>query len=287
MRARLAIAAGNLDEAEKLLRKSVRENPADLAAFLALRYGTDFNPQRELAALPALTDSEKDNAAMVLFRAAGNLDRSADSASELSPAQNSVARLVLIQAENYQALSRFDSSGGPYYSLDNVIAGHLLHLDDTVAHIVRDANSNNKASINFSGTFANLDYFLLADYPADAVHNSFMVRDGHNVAFHLLAQQLWIRDAIAAIPKFSSPDISMARQLNDLGLAAAARRVFNVLPLPHTGEDAVNLGGQIAFVDELERASDAKAAGGLRKALIDYLSALKAHDKSVLAELKK
>ncbi len=226
IRARMAIAEGKLDEAERILRegKGVEGAWEDYAVLRALREGAAFDPEKELAKLGE-EGSSRSLLGTLLFRAKGDFGRAADFAVDTVDGYRTPGRRALIEAGRYRELASYVESvpKRQVYDLDYIM-GYLAAGDAKRANDALDAAIAKDGTAGLRGNVSRI--LVRFDRAEEAIAQSQKERDWSRDPFHLLCAQLRIREALASIEDRKSADGQIPDRLSRMGLPGAARRLL-------------------------------------------------------------
>jgi len=267
----MLIADGDLQAAQDVLRRfsSQRDTAADYATFVAIRRGDQLDPQQEINGLPAnLPDQRRLQLATLFYRAQGDLARAADFASQLTDDYVAPVRSLLIQTGRFPAVSALAGKSG--YKNDPLLVAHLLGQDDLVQQIILDADDQRDPA------FSALNKYLLADRAQDAIQVSKTRADSRHVAFHLLCQQLRIREALATIADGETATPDMCSHLSDLGLQSQARKLLaGAQSYAIHADSSISYSVAFSYAAELDHAGAHQEAADYRAHIFDLMDALK------------
>jgi hypothetical protein len=256
LRVRLLILQGKMDDARQLLRANLLDSrrAADYAALAALRHGGTLDPEAEIRDLPDnISPPIKAALSLFLYRAKGDLVHAADFAPQLQSDDSHLALAAMIETDRFDAIARYLQSSASFSSSHpgvEVWANMMLDRRDDVRRLVAEADKQalGKAHLNLgvpgedAPSFDALADYVFAGRMEEAIIESKKRQDSGHSAFHLLCQQLRIREALAAIPDRKSIPTDIPIHLANIGLGSEAREI-----LLHANRPDIALDGSRAY----------------------------------------
>jgi hypothetical protein len=268
IKARLAIAAGRFDEAEKLLLGSAGNRDGgmeDWVILRALREGPTLDPEKELAKLKAVGKAG-DLAAAWLYRAKGDFARSAEYGKHADGDTWAPTKPMLIETGQWAALAEF-VDGVPGHNVPDS-AWLLTYWMQGREQQFREMVDAKFASTGNSGF---VPAYLLSDRAEDAIAGSIRSQDQRWAGFHLLCAQLRVREALASVKNSKLAPPELARPLVARGLNRAARELLGKMTPSDTIEHEFPPRGYFFYAGAWELAGDSKAAADWRRRGLEVL----------------
>jgi hypothetical protein len=233
IRARLAIVEGKLDEAEAILKTDIgkgssNRGAADYAAYVAMRRGAAFDPQKELDAANIQDEQTHNELGMWLFRANGDLKKAAEFGRALpfQVAGRSI-KPTMVEAGEYREMAadiQANEKQERFLLIDVIalqLAGEERKAQQTLEGPLNDLN------VAKAGSRENaLRSLIRADQVEAAIGAARQKEDEQWMAAVLLCRQLRVGEALAAVKGQKHPPMELFDHLIDMGLASAARKVL-------------------------------------------------------------
>jgi hypothetical protein len=262
-RARLAIAQGQLDEAEHILRSNMPYWGADYAALLALRRAQTLDPEKEAAEL-GLDEPATKRMTMLLYRTKGEFGQAARFTEPGIDATAFTWRIPLIEAGRYAELARLVESlpNRTSYDLDHVTA-YLLAGEYARANAILNAAIEKEGAAAFGGNAIRL--LTQNDRAEDAITLAQRSEDPQGYAFHLLCARLQIRDALTSIKDRKNASMQFPEQLVKLGLPSAARDLLKDMQPVDPAEVQFSFRSYFHYAGQLDLAGQLDEAATWRR----------------------
>jgi hypothetical protein len=225
-RARLAIAAGNLDEAEAILRGSMNSSlvAEDYAALVAMHRGELLDPITEPEALN-VDGAARRRMTMLLYRARGDFAGASRFAAPGGDSTEFLWRQVLIENGSYETLARKveNLSNRLSYDIDHILAYRVLGQQSRADMLLnKGISSESEEFLESNGIHLQ----IVADHADQAIAIQSKHPHFRDAKLHLLCARLQVRDVLTEAKLRNDVSVAVPRQLCDLGLARAAATIL-------------------------------------------------------------